>query len=289
MLPRTIHIIWFGPILWLPYELNILRLILNNQDFLIRIYRDQDVELTRSKFRAYRNVRVIDYRDVYRTLAQDYPDSSLNLPMLEAELSVANGNLAAASDIFRIDLLMYEGGYYVDTDLVCLSSFIEPPSESLPHGFKIHADKFIKFKELRDSQALFNNDFMMAIPEAPVIQHIRKTIHENYQKKSNGDLTAYLQKRAKMDSDSYRFEILETSGPDGIDYAMKTLWSRYDCIYSQDIYLLPVQMPYLKFQSDMSWLPTGALALKDEHLRMQAGAEKLQRSYRKWLQTRRLS
>lgn len=85
------------------------------------------------------------------------------------ELTGQYRNLAAASDLLRVEILQEEGGIYIDAkDMLPGNPILE--HFKLSYGFAYHDCGYGKL----------NNDLMASIPHGTIISEYRKQIIENY-------------------------------------------------------------------------------------------------------------
>lgn len=272
--PKLIHMVWFGPRLPVQYELNIISFALKNPDFSVRLYLDHNVTVISQRLASFPNIVVLDYATVYSELEESNPDDKvdLNRIFIEAERTLPDGNFAAASDIFRLDLLYYFGGYYIDTDIRCIQSITPVP---VPHG--ILTNTVYGSYNLRTGAGIINN-LLISTAKANVVQVMREQLQLNYfmgmATMSTEDIKVFFEKRKQM----LKMFVVATSGPSVIGNVL--LKEPYATKPQHELIIPNSLLSNLYITCDNSWLPHGALSLKEREKGLHAAATKIQAHYR---------
>lgn len=281
--PKIIHMIWFGPYLPVQYELNMVSFASKNPDFRVIIYLDYNVEKFKQRFCRLKNIRVYHYSNMYQEFARRHAPAQveLNRRWLEAERFEEEGNFAAVSDIFRLDVLYYLGGYYFDTDIHCKRALMPV---SVPHGMLINThEDFIpeSFFETEDSVAELINNIVIATPFAEAIQLARIKINENYIVYSDREARrAFFRERG---SDPYgnklKGSVINMSGP---RIQADIVLAKPYCHIKQDQLVVPKAFhEALDIKCDNSWVPSCKAWVWGYHDQITTGFTKFQALYRK--------
>lgn len=128
IIPKVFHFIWLGSKLPKWYESNIDDWKQKNPKFSIKVWNDEEAE------------KIL---------------SAKNLPIFKSAAS-----FGIKSDILRYEILYQEGGLYLDTDFLCLSSDFA----SLHHSYGFYTSVML------DREPTLTNGFIAAQPGHPILR-----------------------------------------------------------------------------------------------------------------------
>jgi len=131
-------------------------------------------------------------------------------------------NLAAAADFLRYIILLFEGGYYLDTD-VTLSDLThlkakEFKQETLMLGFKANIKLICDRGSLKQAEFLGNNNIIATLSQHPILKDTIAISLKNYHWLDKTPLTEYALKkfhltgeRTEMDSKRWPYSAMGNS------------------------------------------------------------------------------
>ncbi len=272
--PQIIHMVWFGH-LPCDYEINVVRWASLHREFQINLYVNQDVELLRHKFASLVNLTVIHYLDIYCDAADDL---YLNLEYLNAELTLTGGNLAAASDIFRLDVLYQLGGYYFDTDIYCKQPIV--PID-LTYGFQFNTRGGAVKKHTGDGTC---NDIIIAHKNTDFLRQVRALVHSEYQsaKVEASNLALFFVSKRNSHPRLMKMLVHLMSGAGPLGRVATSIAKQGDNYYDEmDKMMLSARLlKCLLIEKHNTWLPSGQEAMLSRQAAMQQAALTFQRMYR---------
>lgn len=182
--PKKMHFIWIGGPIPQIFADNIKKWKEKNPDYEVHLWIDTAASNPNQidAVEKAANDAVADIGGEIHNLSEPkhpyFDAQSKNMNYYNDEITGESRNLAAASDILRMEILFREGGVYIDTDL--------PPNKPLGD---IHAPLgFVKSTN-------FSNDFLCAIPGADLTDKFRNKITQNYSSVTQIDVDAHRNKR----------------------------------------------------------------------------------------------
>lgn len=306
-----IHLIWFGDHIPWHYEQHVFRWVENNPQHTIWVH----VGLNKLAIQALNQrfaplvmtgrLKFFDFLDILATMNTELATTDEERVLVKTaqnylldEITLPNGSLAAASDILRILLLYFFGGWYVDFDLApdlkryaadrfvvnskkhwCFYfertySFLPLGNDyKLKFGFQLRKDPYKKSA---------CNDFLVSKPRSLLVKKILQRIIKNYQgigtKFSTANFFIYRAEHIKH-------WILHLTGPNALVEALGDKGNG-DLMVTDPEYLINSQiLANIKLNSDHTWLPDGRLNIKIKELQMRVAAYKVQRLFRIKLKT----
>ncbi|WP_186036822.1 glycosyltransferase family 32 protein [Burkholderia gladioli] len=121
-IPKQVHIIWIGGDIPARNRACIQTFVRQNPDWTINLWFDANQLLTGKRqaqvnaIASFCATNGIKLREVQRDLKM-----GKNAAIYQRELVDRGANFGAASDVLRIEILLQEGGLYVDTDVDCVA------------------------------------------------------------------------------------------------------------------------------------------------------------------------
>ena len=266
---KSIYLIWFGSQIPFNYELNVIHWAIKNPSFSVYLYLDDNILKYKYKLSSFENIVVRNYKDFYVS-QKDNKGSSLNCEYLNMELTMRNGNKAAASDIFRLDLLYFLGGYYFDLDITCQKTISE---EYLEYGFRFNIG-YGCFNPISFSGVC--NDILVANKRSKLLGRVRAHLHDTYGESIKMFETAQKFFDQKIVSTFHR--VLWNSGPG----MMADSLSMSEAInYSSTLLMISDRLrESVKIQYDNSWLSDGMVFLETRDKALLTASNKIKNWYR---------
>lgn len=279
--PKLIHAIWFGKPIYYEYELHILRWAIKNPDFEICLYVDSAVSYHQDRFARFSNIKIIHYQSVYESLSKTeaHEDLYLNTLFLQQELNGENGNMAAASDILRLDLLYFYGGFYLDTDIDCIHPLLYFFPEK---GFCCnYVDLILDGAVIEKNMIL--NDIMVASVKNIYVNIMRKMLHKNYIEAfhSNPDFFAARKVNGKL-----KQSIISTSGPGVVAQVLISIGTVDPTLNEMSTKLPSRFKKSLRQSNDNTWLDSGARSAAENNRRYDRASSIISHAFRSYMSER---
>lgn len=197
-IPKSLHFIWVGNILDANGQENVVNWAQANKDYSINLWFDsalfppkpvktshvseQEFQEQLAKYNEFdeRRQNLIRWSQENNVTLRDVSamsESIRNKKDYYDETSGKHANLAAASDILRVQILENEGGVYLDVKDV-LPSIRPLGALQAPKGFLCHIDPI---------DGRINNDILASVPHGDFIRKMNVRIGERYSALANSD------------------------------------------------------------------------------------------------------
>ena len=303
-----IHLIWFGDHIPIHYEMNIIRWVENNPKHLVYVHvglNRENIQQFNHRFLRFTStgrLKFLDFLETLETITTELATTTEEHNLIKdaqhyllEELIQPLGNLAAASDIYRILLLYFYGGWYVDLDLtpelknnltnkftvdkkyyLCIST--SSTYSCLPLA-KDHLLKFGFQIYQEDAKKVICNHLIASKPKSLLIKIILQHLIKNYQQLMIGmsrSIEAYFSFRQQ----NLRHWIIYVTGPNAIVEALGEKGDGSLEISDPEYFIPPRIIQNIKLNYDHTWLPHGISAMKLQELKMRVAAYKMQRLFR---------
>ncbi len=156
-IPKVIHFIWLGPKkISNERKRNINSFIKKHPNWKFKLWTDYSRKLTNSNLE-------ICYVDQDKLLLSEFYKDTINY--IEKE------------DLLRMEILLKEGGIYVDTSLFCYKNL-----DDLSNGYNFFAALSIPHDPILSSSILVSNSIIGTIPNHPILQHCISYLEDNWKK-----------------------------------------------------------------------------------------------------------
>lgn len=183
LIPKRLNAIWLGGVLSEDGQQNIQSWREKNPDYTVTLWVDSSL-YDEEKKKSYQSL--VKWAATHNIIIADVAISSSNNPTIRPAANVyehmmskhfysdeINGehrNLAAASDLLRLEILAEEGGAYIDAKDVYTT--VRPLGQlQAKHGF-LYNDQ---------GNGSLNNDLLASAQHGELIQGYRKRVHNNYE------------------------------------------------------------------------------------------------------------
>lgn len=186
-IPKHIHAIWLGSVLGQDGRDNLVNWKRINSDYEVKLWVDSALygETEKREYEELKvwakenNIVICDINPCIKEtkdelaavrIRYDIYENMLSKEFFDDEINGRYKNLAAASDILRVEILSQEGGIYIDAKDVFPGKGIGQLDTRYGFCCHIKGSKYI------------NNDILASVAQGTVIREYRELIHERYQK-----------------------------------------------------------------------------------------------------------
>jgi hypothetical protein len=146
-IPRVIHFIWLGPKEFPPHSVqNIKSWIAKHPDWTVKFWTDRK--------------RPLPHPSMKMQYVQDFPFLQLK------SLFYDSNNYGEKSDVLRYEILLQEGGIYVDHDVQCLRSF-----EDMNQKYDFFCGLETPSETFLSSSVHVTNNLIASKPGHPILRH----------------------------------------------------------------------------------------------------------------------
>lgn len=218
-IPNKMHAIWLGSLLDEKGRENVAAHARKNPSKTMNLWIDSSLYPGGVRFKESSEFKEFQrWAHANRVLIRDVNDQDkdmragmLSKEFYDDEIQGTYRNLAAASDILRLEILLREGGIYFDAKDVFPGPMNFPKKMQAPVGFLIH---------WHDEMASINNDILASEAGGEIIKRVREAVHQNYRElyadsrklRAHRD-PSYTSPEFWSGKNSRKLSTLEVSGP----------------------------------------------------------------------------
>lgn len=178
-IPNKMHAIWLGSLLDQAGRNNVAAHARKNPSKTMNLWIDSSLYPGGVRFKESSEYKEFQrWADSNRIIIRDVNDQDkdmregmLSKDFYDDEIQGSNRNLAAASDLLRLEILLREGGIYFDAKDVFPGPMKFPKKMQTPVGFLCH---------WHDEMMSINNDILATEAGGEIIKRLRDAVHQNY-------------------------------------------------------------------------------------------------------------